>query len=247
MTRGPLLRQRAMRMPGAGEVEVPIPTIEKSREAAGMRNMWGRKEHVFTSWRRRGDPYTVICFTWPLEVAMCETLLLLFFLFLILLFLLVHLILLNLLLLLLLLLLLHLILLKSRLSITSPNAIRSFFWLLCPRNELRNNVSIQVRGSWRDCCICISFNEAVSNRRRSIESHLRKGSDRERRSGWSVSSRNSNMSPPPSPPPNQIETRIRSASGANVRGPSDRASDYPKAAPIIQEATWPPGINKERI
>jgi hypothetical protein len=57
-----------MHMPGAGEVQVPVPTIEKSRVAAGMRNMWGRKEgrkvHVFTSWRRLGDLYAVICFTW---------------------------------------------------------------------------------------------------------------------------------------------------------------------------------------
>lgn len=64
MSRGPLLHIREVRMPRAGEVQVPVPTIEKSRMAAGMRNMWGRKEHVFTSWRRHDDPYGVICFTW---------------------------------------------------------------------------------------------------------------------------------------------------------------------------------------
>ena len=97
------------------------------------------------------------------------------FYFLFLLFLLIHLILLNLILLLLLL-LLHLIL-KSCLSMTSPNPIWPFFWLLCPRNELWDNKSTQVRGSWRDCCICVSCNEAVSNWLCSIESHLSEGSN----------------------------------------------------------------------
>jgi hypothetical protein len=44
MSRGPLLRGREVRIPKAGEAQVPVPTIEKSRVAAGMRNMWGRKE-----------------------------------------------------------------------------------------------------------------------------------------------------------------------------------------------------------
>jgi hypothetical protein len=64
--------QAPVRMPGAGEVQVPVPTIGKSREAAGMRNMWGRKDgrkesgHALTSWRRHGDA-SLRCrlFLWP--------------------------------------------------------------------------------------------------------------------------------------------------------------------------------------